>query len=172
LGHRRKREEETVSEAYYTQFSERLRDEAASMATQYAIFYCLENSIREVIVQRLTEEYGSDWWTKVIPDSTQKNVVPESVQKNAASNQKREIETGVTPRSAELIDYTTFGELGEIIRNNWTILGDMFRDQGAVGRIMHNLNTLRGPIAHCKALAEDEVVRLYLSLRDLFRQME
>jgi len=37
---------------------------------------------------------------------------------------------------------------------------------------MANLNTLRGPIAHCTLLAEDEVVRLRLSVRDWFRQME
>jgi hypothetical protein len=42
----------------------------------------------------------------------------------------------------------------------------------ALERILGNLNTLRAPIAHCKALAEDEVTRLHLSLRDWFRQME
>lgn len=48
----------------------------------------------------------------------------------------------------------------------------MLRDIQAVERILSNLNTLRAPIAHCKALAEDEVERLHLGLRDWFRQME
>jgi hypothetical protein len=47
----------------------------------------------------------------------------------------------------------------------------MFRDKGAVERILGNLNTLRGPIAHCKPLADDEVLRLVLGMRDWFRQM-
>jgi hypothetical protein len=34
---------------------------------------------------------------------------------------------------------------------------------------MNNLNYLRNPIAHFTSLAEDEVVRLDLSLRDWFR---
>jgi len=34
-----------------------------------------------------------------------------------------------------------------------------------------NLNTLRGPIAHCSELAQDEEIRLRLSVRDWFRQL-
>jgi hypothetical protein len=33
------------------------------------------------------------------------------------------------------------------------------------------LNTLRGPRAHCSPLAEDEVVRLLLEVREWFRLM-
>ena len=98
--------------------------------------------------------------------------MPESVRKNAQGNRKKESSTGVTPRSTELIDFTNFGELGEIIKTNWDIFGDMFRDVRAVEKVLATLNTLRGPIAHCKALAQDEEMRLHLGLRDWFRQME
>jgi hypothetical protein len=37
---------------------------------------------------------------------------------------------------------------------------------------MFSLNTLRGPIAHCGLLAEDEVDRLKLSVKDWFRLLE
>ena len=67
--------------------------------------------------------------------------------------------------------YTTFGELGDIIRANEPIFGDTFKDLKAVSKVMFNLNTLRGPIAHCSPLAEDEVLRLQLSMRDWFRLM-
>ena len=135
------------------------------MATNYVIFYCLENSIRELIVERLSDpnEFGEEWW---------ENAVPKSVQDNARINHKKEIASGVTPRSTDLIDYSNFGELGEIIKANWDIFGDTFRDVRAVEKVLGNLNTLRAPIAHCKALAEDEVMRLHLGLRDWFRQME
>lgn len=156
IGHR-------VDPTYYPQFAEHLRGEASRMSTNYAIFYCLENSIRELIVQRLEEEHGTDWWNKA---------VPESVRKNAVKNQKKELSSGVTPRSTEPIDFTNFGELGEIIKNNWDVFGDMLRDVRAVEKVLATLNTLRAPIAHCTALAEDEEVRLHLGLRDWFRQME
>ena len=70
-----------------------------------------------------------------------------------------------------MIDYSTFGELGEILKANSETFGDMLRDLAGVQRILSNLNTLRGPIAHCKSLADDEVVRLHLGLSDWFRQM-
>ena len=77
----------------------------------------------------------------------------------------------MTLRSDDLIDYTTFGELGDIIRANEPIFGDTFKDLKAVSKVMFNLNTLRGPIAHCSPLAEDEVLRLQLSMWDWFRLM-
>ncbi len=133
------------------------------MSNNYAIFYCLENSIREILTQRLEEQYGEYWWNLA---------VPEAVRKNAEGNRKKELSSGVTPRSNEFIDFTNFGELGEIIKTNWDIFGDMFRDVRAVEKVLATLNTLRAPIAHCKSLAEDEELRLHLGLRDWFRQME
>lgn len=164
FGHRHYEEQKT-DETYYPQFSKRLRAEASSMATNYVIFYCLENSIRELIIERLSdpEQYGKDWWGKA---------VPQVVRDNATKNYKKELSTGMRLRSSDLIDYTNFGELGEIIKTNWQIFGDMFSDVKAVEKVLGSLNALRAPIAHCKALAEDEEVRLHLSLRDWFQLME
>ena len=162
LGHRHDKNR-GIDQAYYPQFSERLRVSASRMSVNYEIFFCLENSIRELIVQRLGEENGSEWWRKS---------VPEVIRKNAEGNQRKELSSGVTPRSTEPIDFTNFGELGEIIKVNWHIFGDMFRDVRAVEKVLATLNTLRAPIAHCKPLAEDEELRLHLALRDWFRQME
>lgn len=164
LGHKNNKPNE-IDETYYPQFPEKLRDEAASMTTNYVIFYCLENSIRELIVSRLSDpaHFGENWWEEA--------VLP-VVKDNAKRNRKREIESGITPRSEEMIDYTNFGELGQIIVSNWEIFGETFTDKNATQKVMNNLNTLRGPIAHCKPLAEDEVLRLHLGLRDYFRQME
>ena len=162
LGHRREMEGQ-IDQKYYPQFPERLRREAAMMSRNYQIFYCLENSIRELISERLKEKHGPNWW-----DS---EAVPDCVRKSAEQNQKKEIESGVTPRSTELIDFTNFGELGEIIRSNRDVFDDMFGDLKAVNKILATLNALRAPIAHCKALAEDEERRLSLGLGDWFRQI-
>ncbi len=163
LGHSGKSTKE-VDEAYYPQFALNLRNEAENMARHYAVFYCLENSIRELVDARMSEVHGDDWWD-------QDSVVPDKVKDNAESNRKKELGTGVTLRSTSLLDYSNFGELGEILKANWDVFGDMFQDKRAVERILANLNTLRAPIAHCNSLAEDEVMRLHLGLRDWFRQM-
>lgn len=158
--HRAKEESEQL---YYPQFSERVRAEAEKMANSYIIFYSLENSIRDLIADVLSDKHGTDWWSK--PD-----IVPDIVAKNADSNKKKELGTGVTLRSSRMLDYTNFGELGEIIKTNWDDFADVFRDKRAVERMIANLNTLRSSIAHCTPLAEDEEVRLHLSLKDWFRQ--
>jgi len=42
----------------------------------------------------------------------------------------------------------------------------------ALTKVLTGLTLLRAPTAHCAPLAEDEIVRLQLSLRDWFRLME
>jgi hypothetical protein len=116
-----------------------------------------------VIRARLEEADKENWWEKH---------VPQFVRDNATLNKKKETEAGVTPRSDDLLSYTNFGELGQIITSNWTLFSDLFTDPKAVTATIARLNTLRVPIAHCSMLAEDEVLRLKLSLRDWFRLME
>ena len=148
---------------YYPQFTESVRREAAQMAQHYEIFYCLEKSIRDIVCERLEAEHGAAWWGIVVPPNVRDNV-----KKNA----QREEESGITIRSTREIDYTTFGELGEIVRANWQTFSDTFNNEKAFTKVMGSLNLLRGPIAHCSPLAEDEVVRLRLTLKDWFRLME
>ena len=150
-------------EQYYPQFKQSLRLEAAAMAQHYELFYILEKSIRELVREKLLAEHGATWWD---------NAVPEPVRVNVEKNVDRERDSGVTLRSSERIDYTTFGELGEIVRANWSSFNDTFNSEKAFTKVMTSLNLLRGPIAHCSALAPDEAVRLRLSLKDYFRLME
>ncbi|MHB1052703.1 MAG: Swt1 family HEPN domain-containing protein [Thiobacillus sp.] len=150
-------------DSYYPQFSELVRREAAQMASHYEIFYCLEKSIRDIVCERLEGEHGAAWWD---------TVVPQNVRENVKKNIQREQESGITIRSTREIDYTTFGELGEVVRSNWQTFSDTFNNDKAFTKVMGSLNLLRGPIAHCSPLAEDEVVRLRLTLKDWFRLME
>lgn len=153
-----------TDEDYYPQLEQELRAEAASMAPHYETFYALENSIRRLVTDSLESAGGEAWWNS--------GKIPPAVKSEAESRHQREVDTGMTPRSADLIDYTTFGELGEIIKSNWDLFGALFSSKKAVEKIMASLNSLRGPIAHCSGLAEDEVVRLRLTVRDWFRLME
>jgi hypothetical protein len=150
-------------EVYYPQFSAAVRKEAASMARHYETFYCLETSIRELVSTVLNSSVGSEWWAKAVPDG---------VKINVATNITREEEAGITLRSPEPIDYTTFGELATIIEHNWDLFADTFNNKKALVKILAGLNLLRGPIAHCCPLAEDEILRLRLAVRDWFRLME
>lgn len=148
---------------FYLQFNSEYRKEAREMAKHYEVFYCLEKSIRSLVVELMEEKYGTDWWDKV----------KEDIRRNVEANIKREEESAFTIRSEEKIDYTTFGELSQIVTGNWEAFENLFkRGQKAFQKIMTNLNQLRGPIAHCCPLAEDEIVRLELTVKDWFRLMQ
>ena len=153
-----------TDETYYPQIDRSIRAEAARMSAHYEIFYSLEKSIRSLVAETLQESEGDGWWTtsRIIP----------KVKSEAEGRMQREIDSGNTPRSSDPLDFTTFGELGEIIKNNWDLFGSIFTSPKAVEKVMAGLNMLRGPIAHCSPLAEDEVLRLRLSVRDWFRLME
>jgi Swt1-like HEPN len=154
---------EDRDEGYYPQFAQALRQEAAAMGKHYEMFYCLEKTIRKLVAETLAAQHGENWW-----DTT----VPQTIRDNVRDNMQRELDSGVTLRSEEEIDFTTFGELGEIVRSKWDDFDTIFSSQKAFTKIMTNLNTLRGPIAHCCPLSEDEVIRLGLTVKDWFRLME
>jgi hypothetical protein len=154
---------EEKDEEYYPQFDQIVRTQAKDMASHYELFYCLEVSIRSIIKDKLESEIGGEWWLKA--------EIPDHIRLNVKANIKNEIDSAFTQRSDHEIDYTNFGDLGEIVRKNWQYFGDLFNSQKAFNRVMHNLNLLRGPIAHCSPLAKDEIVRLGLSVKDWFRLM-
>lgn len=146
---------------YYPQFEATVRSEGEEMALHYVLFYCLEKSIRRLITETLQESAGTSWWCS--------GKIPEKIVQDVTTRIQKEVDSGVTRRSDVEIDFTTFGELSVIITSNWDIFGTIFTSRRAVERVMSNLNVLRGPIAHCCPLSEDEVVRLKLTVKDWFR---
>ncbi|MET2830790.1 Swt1 family HEPN domain-containing protein [Mesorhizobium shangrilense] len=147
---------------YVSQFSEDSRSGARKMASYYELFYLIENDIRRIIHETLEESHGRSWWDVC---------VDQAVKDEVEKNRKRELELALSIRSEREIDYTTFGQLGDIIRKNWTNFAGIMSNQPALSRVLHQLNVLRGTIAHCGFLAEDEVDRLHLTIKDWFRVM-
>jgi hypothetical protein len=149
---------------YYPQIERAIRVEAESMSQHYEIFYSLEKTIRSLVADTLQTAAGDAWW--------ESGRIPSKIKADAEARLQKEIDSAITVRSSDPLDFTTFGELGEIIKGNWDLFGSLFTSPKAVERVMANLNTLRGPIAHCGTLAQDEVLRLRLSVSDWFRLME
>lgn len=138
----------------FAQIKGEIRANAEKMAEYYKLFYMLENDIRSFI------------------DATLTAGAPDSAKAECETNRKRELDSGVTARSDSPLDYVTFGQLGDIIRKNYAQFGGVLSSEAALGRAMYSLNLLRGPIAHCGILAEDEVARLKLAVTDWFRLLE
>lgn len=151
------------SEEFYPQFEQNVRVEAAEMSRHYEVFYCLEKAIRKLISETLQDGAGGDWW-----DSGR---IPSNITNEVNNRIQKEVDSGVTRRSDELIDYTTFGELSVIITSNWDLFGTILSSRRAVEKVMSSLNVLRGPIAHCCPISEDEIIRLRLTVKDWFRMI-
>ncbi|WP_170445963.1 Swt1 family HEPN domain-containing protein [Ruegeria arenilitoris] len=148
----------------YEQFEAGLRQEAARMSEFYEVFYCLENSIRRLVKDTMVEAEGADWWLS-------SRVHEDRVRKPAQQRHQKEVDSGITPRSFNLIDYTTFGELSQLITDNWDVFDPVFSSKTAVSNITNQLNLLRGPIAHCNPTDELEQDRLNLAVRSWFKLM-
>lgn len=150
--------------SHLEQVDANIRRNAERMAEFYKIFYVLENDIRNLVQETLNDAVGEEWWDSAVPQA-----VKDSVKRNV----ERESDEGLIARSDREIDYTNFGELGEIIKANWNSFAGIFANTtvNGVQRVIKKLNLARGPIAHCNLLAEDEVVRLKLTVRDWYKLM-
>lgn len=147
---------------FVPQFGNDVRLAASEMARYYEIFYALENHLRQLILTGVDAENNSNWWI---------DCVPKDIRDRAEGMRKKELSRAVSPRSEELLVYTTFGELGQVITANWEKFASVFKSKEGLSDITARLNLVRGPIAHNGVLERDEVVRLMLSIRDLFRLM-
>lgn len=150
--------------AGYDLFEPHLRIDAAQMSEFYEIFYCLENSIRELVSNAMIEAEGIDWWAS-------NRIDEHRIRKPCVIRRTKEIDSGLTERSENLLDYTTFGELAQVITDNWDIFDPVFKSKTAVSNLTNQLNLLRGPIAHCNPIEELEQERLMLAVKSWFGAM-
>jgi hypothetical protein len=55
-------------------FSPAIRHEAMSALYAYLAFYCLENSVRELVSDRMVDVHGVDWWDSRVATSIRDKV--------------------------------------------------------------------------------------------------
>jgi hypothetical protein len=133
---------------------------AKKMADFYVLYYCIENSVRRLISERMLEKYGADWWNQK---------VPEKVRDEAKNRQDKEKDSPMSIRSTDILTYTTFGELIDILNANWVDFADTIRSQKAMQETLSKLNSLRGVVAHSADLSDDEIARFQLLIKDWLR---
>lgn len=76
-------------------FSPIVRTRATQMQHVYVSFFCLENSVRELIAQRLAEHHGANWWSTCVPTKIQ-----DAVRKLKEKELKNITRTGLPRTSA------------------------------------------------------------------------
>lgn len=144
-------------------FSPRVVFQAQKMASVYEVFFCLENSVRELIQQRLLERTDADWWEKCVPDKIKR--AAEKIKEREDKNKYH------SPRSSSLIDYTMFGNLAQMIIAKWEHFSDLFPDQAWVSSRFNDLELSRNIIMHTGTLPDIEIDRIESIARDWIRQV-
>lgn len=152
-----------VSRINETDFSPRIIYNATKMSSVFMVFYCLENAVRELIQERLAERHGLTWWSDKIPKNIRENV--------EKLKDKEKVNRYHAQRSANNIGYTFFGQLCQIIINNWDDFSDLFPDQHWINSRFNDLEMSRNIIMHTGNLPEIEIERIESICRDWLRQV-
>lgn len=135
---------------------------ACDMASVYQSIFCIENTIRAFIVERMSERHGLDWWNSV-PSKISKDV-----EKLKAKEQKNKF---FSSRSDSEIGYTMLGNLGQIIINSWDDFSDIIPSQAWLTSRMDDLEMARNIVMHTGVLPQIEIDRITSIVRDLLRQI-
>lgn len=144
-------------------FSPLIRQSAMRAMPAYMAFFCLENAVREIVSDRFTEKFGSDWWDKRASVGVKKQVED---RKNKEGVNRWHVERG-----AHEIYYTNFGDLRALIISQWEVFEDLFPDQNWITSRLDELEASRNIIAHSNILDEREMTRLRLYIQDWTRQV-
>lgn len=94
----------SISRVGETDFSPRIWHDAVSMSSVYSAIYCIENTLRNFIVERMSERYGIAWWNEKVPQKIKTAV--NSLKKQEEKNKYH------SNRSSSEIGYTMLGNLG------------------------------------------------------------
>lgn len=145
-------------------FSLNLRNQSIKMSRIYAQIYCLENSARQLVRDRLLERYGPTWWELKTPNKVKDYAI--RVRSDMLSN------TWLEGESGDDLTFITFGHLTDIIINNWADFADIIPTQHWLKQKLDEIEKSRNWIAHNRFLQANEFIRLELHVRDWIKQVE
>jgi len=136
---------------------------AKRMAVIYVSIAAFENMARELVQNTLAEAYKEEWWTRGVSEKI----------RIKADGRKAEEEKfrWHTPRGEHPIHYTDFGDLANIIRQQIAIFEPHVRSAEWVDSIFDVLERSRNVIMHSGQLADRDVERVGINIRDWIAQV-
>lgn len=152
-----------VSRVVEADFSPVIWHNACNMSSVYQALFCIENTIRIFIVERMSERYGLDWWKEKVPSK-----IRGDVEKLKTREQKNKF---FSSRSDSEIGYTMLGNLGQIIIFNWDDFSDIIPSQAWLTSRMDDLEMARNIVMHTGVLPQIEIDRITSIVRDVLRQI-
>ena len=144
-------------------FSVDRRNEALRMMRLYALLYCFENSVRALISDRLHERHGASWWEEKVPKK-----VRELAESRQEAAQK---ESWLEGQKREVLGFMEFGQLADVIVQNWEDFSDLVPSQHWLKQRFDELEQTRNFIAHNRLLQPEEFGRIEMYVADWNRQV-
>jgi hypothetical protein len=136
---------------------------ARRMAIVYTAIAAFENSARKLISTVLLEQLGENWWELG---------VSAPIRKKAESRRAEESKVKWhTPRGEAPITYTDFGDLGNIIGNNWTRFEAYIPSIEWAKSIFDVIERSRNVIMHSGQLELEDIDRVGINIRDWVKQV-
>lgn len=136
--------------------------QAKRMAVVYTAICAFENSVRQFISKKLLETKGEDWW----------NTVSDKIKSKAESRRNEESKIRWhTPRGDTIINYTEFGDLISIIRQNWELFEPHIISIEWAEQIIKTLERSRNVIMHSGELVNQDIERIGMYIRDWVHQV-
>jgi len=163
IGVRKSGDLSPVSRVVEADFSPRIWHDANNMASVYQAIFCIENTIRSFIVERMSERYGLNWWEEKVSSGIKRDVT--KLKEKEAKNKF------FSSRSDSEIGYTMMGNLGQIIIDNWSDFSDIIPNQAWLNSRMQDLEMARNIVMHTGVLPQDEIERITSIVRDILRQI-
>jgi len=109
----------------------------------------------------MSEKHGAAWWGKV----------PERIRKTSKSRMEEDAKFrrhGV--RESTEINYFDFGDLSSIIVTSWDVFEDLLGNIEWAKATLNSLGRSRNMVMHGGSVAEEDVERIGMNIRDWIRQ--
>ena len=136
---------------------------AKSMSIVYTAIATFENSVRVLIKNILIDGFEEEWWQKG---------VSEKIRKRAESRMDEEKKIKWhSQRGDEPLNYTTMGDLGNVINNNWILFEPYFQSPTWASNIFSVIERSRNVIMHSGMLGREDIDRLGINIRDWIKQV-
>jgi hypothetical protein len=138
-------------------FGIRLRNQALEMSRLYALLFCFENELRNLIRQTLEEKEGPDWW-QGLPQRTRRLA---DDRRGAALK-----DSWLEGEKQDNLGFVDFGMLASIVIEKWSSFEDLIPSQQWLKQRMDELEKVRNFIAHNRMLLPTEFQRVYMYIAD------
>ena len=158
----------TIEQNYIESLSLDLLDDdciraAKLMATVYIAIAAFENMVRQFVVKILMENQGENWWLECVSDKIRKAAEVRKKQEDRIKWHSH--------RGDSMINYVDFGDLANIISQNYTLFEVHIISLEWTKQIFSTLEKSRNVIMHSGELGRRDIERIGTNIRDWISQV-